>query len=82
MSSIAILLNDQEQRAFTQLLDTALRHAGMGALEVVAHFKAKVEAAHNGTSRPSYPNDSVAATAGRNAKSGNAAENRVNSDGN
>jgi hypothetical protein len=51
---ITITLNDDEQKAFAQLLDVALRHSGAGALDVAAHFKMKIaqalkEAGHDNT---------------------------------
>jgi hypothetical protein len=45
MATINITLDDQEQAALTQLIDVALRHAGIGALDVAAHFKAKLDTA-------------------------------------
>ncbi len=42
---VTITLTPDEQRAFLQLLDIALRHSGAGALDVAAHFKAKLAAA-------------------------------------
>jgi hypothetical protein len=42
---ITITLTDEEQSAFQQVLDAALRHSGVGALDVAAHFKAKLVAA-------------------------------------
>ena len=42
---ITITLTDEEQAAFQQVLDAALRHLGVGALDVAAHFKAKLVAA-------------------------------------
>lgn len=42
MQTITITLNPQEQEALRQLIDAALRHAGEGALDVAAHFKAKI----------------------------------------
>jgi hypothetical protein len=44
---ITITLTDQEQEALRQLIDAALRHAGEGALDVAAHFKAKLVAARS-----------------------------------
>lgn len=41
---ITITLNPEEQAAFRQLLDAALRVAGIGALDVVVHFKSKLDA--------------------------------------
>ncbi len=38
MTNINLVLNDGEQQAFHQLLDTALRQAGLNALNVVSHF--------------------------------------------
>jgi len=45
MATINITLDDREQAALTQLIDVALRHAGIGALDVAAHFKAKLDTA-------------------------------------
>lgn len=42
MPTITMQLSDQEQEALRQLIDAALRHAGEGALDVAAHFKAKL----------------------------------------
>ena len=38
MSTITLVLNDAEQQAFHQLLDTVLRSAGLNALQTVSHF--------------------------------------------
>jgi hypothetical protein len=38
MPTITLSFNEAEQKAFQQLLDTALRNNGMGALTVVSHF--------------------------------------------
>ncbi|HZV21905.1 MAG TPA: hypothetical protein VE986_10215 [Hyphomicrobiales bacterium] len=43
--TVTITLTPEEQHAFLQLLDIALRHSGAGALDVAAHFKAKLAAA-------------------------------------
>jgi hypothetical protein len=45
MTDITISLTEQEQAWFRALLDTALRHSGIGALEVAAHFKGKLDSA-------------------------------------
>lgn len=45
MTTITITLTPEEQEALRQLIDAALRHSGGGALDVAAHFKAKVVAA-------------------------------------
>lgn len=42
---ITITLDANEQTAFVQILDAALRHMGAGALDAAAHFKAKLLAA-------------------------------------
>ena len=43
--AITITLTPEEQRAFLQLIDVALRYSGTGALDVAAHFKTKLAAA-------------------------------------
>jgi hypothetical protein len=45
MDTITITLDAQERNALTQLIDVALRQAGIGALDVATHFKAKLDAA-------------------------------------
>ena len=40
--TITISLDPEEQMAFTQLLDIALRNMGTGALQVVVHFQNKL----------------------------------------
>jgi hypothetical protein len=45
MPEITITLDEKEQEALRQLIDAALRQAGEGALDVAAHFKAKVAVA-------------------------------------
>ena len=45
MATIDITLDDREQAALTQLIDVALLQAGIGALDVAAHFKAKLDTA-------------------------------------
>jgi hypothetical protein len=45
MAIVTITLTEQEQAALRQLIDAALRHAGTGALDVAAHFSAKLAAA-------------------------------------
>ncbi|MBT3070926.1 hypothetical protein KKP04_08605 [Rhodomicrobium sp. Az07] len=45
MTKIVIELDPQEVQAFQQLLDIALRHSGIAALNVVAAFVGKVAAA-------------------------------------
>ena len=45
MSIISLSLDEKEQSAFMQLIDVALRQAGLGALDVAAHFKVKLDAA-------------------------------------
>lgn len=57
MASITITLDEQEQAAFKQLLDIALRQSGMGALDVAAHFKVKLDQA----SVPPAPEETVSA---------------------
>lgn len=47
-TTITIALTPGEQNALMQLVDVALRHRGEGALDVAAHFKAKMGAAHGG----------------------------------
>jgi len=42
MSNITLVLNDSEQQAFHQLLDIALRQAGLNALDVVYHFRGRI----------------------------------------
>jgi len=42
MSNITLVLNDPEQQAFHQLLDIALRQAGLNALDVVYHFRGRI----------------------------------------
>jgi hypothetical protein len=42
---ITITLTPDEQRAFLQLIDAALRYSGTGALSVATHFQAKLAAA-------------------------------------
>jgi hypothetical protein len=45
MSAVTITLEDNEQSALLQLIDVALRQSGLGALDVAAHFKVKLDAA-------------------------------------
>lgn len=45
MASITLVLDDNEQQALNQLLDTALRQAGLHALDVVSHFAGRILAA-------------------------------------
>lgn len=45
MKEIKITLSPEEQSALMQLIDAALRHSGSGALDVAAHFKAKIASA-------------------------------------
>lgn len=47
MTSITLVLNDAEQQALHQLLDTALRQAGLNALDVVSHFVGRIGAAQS-----------------------------------
>ncbi len=39
---VTLILNAEEQKAFVQLIDAALRHAGTGALDAAAHFKGRL----------------------------------------
>ena len=41
-ATLTLTLDPNEQAALQQLLDAALRHAGLGALETVAHFATKL----------------------------------------
>ncbi len=45
MADITLVLNDQEQAWFNAMIDISLRHSGVNALEVAAHFKNKIDAA-------------------------------------
>ena len=45
MALATLVLDDAEQKALLQLLDIALRQSGLGALDVAAHFKVKLDAA-------------------------------------
>jgi hypothetical protein len=45
MTAITIQLNEAEQAAFQQLLDLALRNAGMNAFNAVSHFVALLHSA-------------------------------------
>lgn len=55
--NITLTLTPEEEQAFKQLLDAALRAAGIGALTVVSHFSKKLEDAK---SSKSENNDAVA----------------------
>ncbi len=55
MADIVITLNEQEQAALQQLIDAALRHAGAGALDVAAHFKAKLISAAEAANAAARP---------------------------
>jgi hypothetical protein len=45
MASITITLDDGEQSAINQLLDAAVKHIGLGAVQAAAHFLVKFEQA-------------------------------------
>jgi hypothetical protein len=62
MSNITIVLNDAEQQAFGQLLDTALRHSGAGALDVAYHFRQVLQGAVLAASRAVAPMSEAAQT--------------------
>lgn len=47
MANITLALDDMEQQALNWLLDTALRQAGLNALDVVSHFAGRILAAQN-----------------------------------
>jgi len=42
---VTLTFTADEQRAFLELIDAALRHAGAGALDVAAHFKGRLRSA-------------------------------------
>jgi hypothetical protein len=42
MQTITLVLNQQEQNAFLQLIDTALRSSGLAAFDLAAHFRGKL----------------------------------------
>jgi predicted AAA+ superfamily ATPase len=46
--NITISLTAEEQAAFLQLLDAAVKHIGLGAVDAAVHFKAKLAAAQSG----------------------------------
>lgn len=52
---ITLTLTPDEQQAFLQLIDAALRYAGNGALDVAAHFRAKLA----GAQREAYPRNAI-----------------------
>ncbi len=56
MASITLVLDDNEQQALNQLLDTALRQAGLHALDVVSHFAGRIFAAQSATAQPQVGN--------------------------
>jgi hypothetical protein len=43
--NINISMTPEEQNAFLQLIDAALKHLGLGAVDAAAHFKAKIAVA-------------------------------------
>jgi hypothetical protein len=45
MASITITLDDGEQAAINQLLDAAVKHVGLGAVQAIGHFLVKFEQA-------------------------------------
>jgi len=45
--NINISMTSEEQNAFLQLIDAALKHLGLGAVDAAAHFKAKLAAAQS-----------------------------------
>ena len=49
MADITLTLNDEEQKALAGVIDMALRHSGIGAADVAAHFIGKLRVAANGT---------------------------------
>jgi hypothetical protein len=44
---INLSLNAEEQTAFLQLIDAALKHLGLSAVDAAAHFKSKIVAAQS-----------------------------------
>ena len=52
MTAITLILNDAEQQALHQLLDTALRQAGLNALDVVSHFVGRIAQAQGAAVQP------------------------------
>ena len=62
MSSIALVLNDAEQQALHQLLDAALRNAGLNALQTVSHFMALISNAAESAIRGAVPANAAPAT--------------------
>jgi hypothetical protein len=52
MAAITLTLDDAEQQAFNQLLDTALRSTGLTAFQLVAHFSARLQAAQAAAAMP------------------------------
>ncbi len=52
MATISLTLNDTEQQAFCQLLDTALRSGGLQTLQPVAHFFSRIRAAQAAAAVP------------------------------
>ncbi len=52
MTTITLALNDAEQQAFHQLLDTALRQGGLTALDVASHFVMRISAAQGSAAQP------------------------------
>ena len=57
MNTITLVLNDAEQHALRQLLDMALRQAGLNALDVVSHFRGRIAAALATTQPAATPID-------------------------
>ncbi len=45
MADITLTLNDEEQKALAGVIDMALRHSGIGAADVAAHFIGKLRVA-------------------------------------
>jgi hypothetical protein len=44
---ITISMSPEEQTAFLQLLDAAVKHLGLNAVDAVAHFKGKIASAQS-----------------------------------
>lgn len=52
MTTITLALNDAEQQALHQILDTALRQGGLSALDLASHFVMRISAAQGAAAQP------------------------------
>ncbi|MBI4723862.1 MAG: hypothetical protein HY765_02290 [Rhodomicrobium sp.] len=55
MKNAILVLDPNEQQAFRQLLDLALRHAGLGAFDLAKHFETKLASALQVAAEPAEP---------------------------